>query len=351
VKELSSVKQKFEQLEFEVMAPKSAVESHESDSAIAGSKSATASPAHDAVSPAYRVQIVWRNVALMSALHLSAVYGLWLLLTEAAWSTWIWVWLLNVAGGLGITAGAHRLWSHRSFKAKTPLRVILMIFNCIALQNDVIEWARDHRVHHKHSETDADPHNAKRGLFFSHIGWLLCRKHPEVIRRGKQLPLDDLHNDPVLQFQRRYYRPLVLLFCFGLPTIVPYLAWGETLRVAYFTSAMLRYAWLLNVTWTVNSLAHRFGSRPFDKHISPAQNFTTILLAHGEGWHNYHHSFPFDYRTSEYPWRFNITTIFIDFFGAIGWAYDFRQASPTMIEQKRQRSGDVIKSGFGYVYG
>lgn len=108
-----------------------------------------------------------------------------------------------VMSGLGITAGAHRLWSHRSFKAKLPLRIILAIWNTMAFQNDVIEWSRDHRVHHKYSETDADPHNAKRGFFFSHVGWLLVRKHPEVKEKGKKVNVDDLLADPVLRIQRK----------------------------------------------------------------------------------------------------------------------------------------------------
>jgi len=69
--------------------------------------------------------------------------------------------------------------------------------------NDIIEWSRDHRTHHKFSETDADPHNAKRGFFFSHVGWLLCRKHPDVIEKGKCIKIEDLLADPVLQFQRK----------------------------------------------------------------------------------------------------------------------------------------------------
>lgn len=111
--------------------------------------------------------------------------------------------MLYVVSGLGITAGAHRLWAHRSYKAKLPLRIILAVFNTIAFQDCALHWARDHRVHHKYSETDADPHNATRGFFFSHIGWLLCRKHPEVIAKGKQLDIADLEADPVLRFQRK----------------------------------------------------------------------------------------------------------------------------------------------------
>lgn len=78
-----------------------------------------------------------------------------------------------------------------------------MVMNCIAAQNDIFEWVRDHRVHHKYSETDADPHNAKRGFFFSHVGWLLVKKHPDVIQKGKQLDLSDLYEDKIVMFQGR----------------------------------------------------------------------------------------------------------------------------------------------------
>jgi stearoyl-CoA desaturase (Delta-9 desaturase) len=104
---------------------------------------------------------------------------------------------------LGITAGAHRLWSHKAYKAKTPLQIILMVFNSMAFQNNAIHWARDHRLHHKYSDTDADPHNASRGFFYSHVGWLLTRKNNEVRKRGKTLEMSDLENNPVLRFQRK----------------------------------------------------------------------------------------------------------------------------------------------------
>lgn len=70
-------------------------------------------------------------------------------------------------------------------------------------KNDIYEWSRDHRVHHKFSETDADPHNARRGFFFAHVGWLLCKKHPEVIRRGKTIDMSDVLQDPIVAFQRK----------------------------------------------------------------------------------------------------------------------------------------------------
>lgn len=78
-----------------------------------------------------------------------------------------------------------------------------MVFQTWAVQNDIHEWSRDHRVHHKFTDTDADPHNINRGLFFSHIGWLMCKKHPDVINKGKQVDMTDLERDPVVMFQKK----------------------------------------------------------------------------------------------------------------------------------------------------
>ena len=151
-------------------------------------------------------QIVWTNVYFMVVLHLMALYGIYLT-PGANPRTWLWTWLFHFLGVLGITCGAHRLWAHRSYKATWPLRLLLMLWDCIAGQNDIFEWARDHRVHHKYSETDADPHNAKRGFFFSHVGWLVVKKHPDVIKKGQQLDLSDLYKDKIVMFQRRYEEP------------------------------------------------------------------------------------------------------------------------------------------------
>ncbi|PIO61259.1 stearoyl-CoA 9-desaturase, partial [Teladorsagia circumcincta] len=109
---------------------------------------------------------------------------------------------LHVVGAIGVTAGAHRLWSHRAYKANLPYRIMLMLMDTTAFQNDIIEWARDHRCHHKWTDTHADPHNTNRGFFFSHMGWLLVKKHPQIKEQGKKLDLSDLFADPVLVFQR-----------------------------------------------------------------------------------------------------------------------------------------------------
>uniref|UniRef100_V5IDH4 Putative fatty acid desaturase n=1 Tax=Ixodes ricinus TaxID=34613 RepID=V5IDH4_IXORI len=95
-----------------------------------------------------------------------ALYGAYVAVTAAQWKTLLFTLFYVGCSGLSVTAGAHRLWSHRSYKAKLPLRTLLMLFNCMAGQNDIYDWVRDHRVHHKYSETDADPHNVNRGVLF-----------------------------------------------------------------------------------------------------------------------------------------------------------------------------------------
>ncbi|XP_017320070.1 stearoyl-CoA desaturase b [Ictalurus punctatus] len=285
------------------------------------------------------LKIVWRNVVLMTLLHIGAVYGLTLIPSAKA-STLLWAWVCFIISATGVTAGAHRLWSHRSYKAKLPLRIYLAFANSMAFQNDIYEWARDHRVHHKYSETHADPHNARRGFFFSHVGWLLVRKHPEVIEKGSKLDVSDLKADPVVMFQRRYYKSSVVVICFIIPTLVPWYFWGESLWVAYFIPGLLRYAMVLNATWLVNSAAHMWGMRPFDHNINPRENMFVAFSAVGEGFHNYHHTFPYDYATSEHGGFLNFTKVFIDLMCYIGLAQDCKKPSHDTIMARVKRTGD-----------
>ncbi|KAJ8919212.1 hypothetical protein NQ315_012200 [Exocentrus adspersus] len=317
---------------------------HENDGEVVGK----IIPA-DVVKPSeHKLQLVWRNIIIFVYLHIVAVYGLYLMFTSAKILTSIFVIILAHFSGLGVTAGAHRLWAHRSYKANVPLRLILTVFNTLAFENSVIEWSRDHRVHHKFSETDADPHNAKRGFFFSHIGWLLCRKHPDVKIKGKGIDMSDLYEDPILVFQDRYYMILMPLTCFIFPTLAPMYLWNETFLNAFCVN-IFRYIYTLNATWLVNSAAHIYGHKPYDRYINPSENLTVSLLALGEGWHNYHHTFPWDYKTSELgKYSVNFSAAFIDFFAKIGWAYDLKTVSEEMIRKRVERTGDGTHEVWGW---
>nr|AAQ12889.1 Z9-desaturase SFWG4A [Choristoneura parallela]AAQ12890.1 Z9-desaturase SFWG4B [Choristoneura parallela] len=295
-----------------------------------------------------KLDIVWRNVILFLLLHTGAVYGGYLFFTKAMWATKFFAIFLYLCSGLGITAGAHRLWAHKSYKARLPLRILLTLFNTMAFQDSVLDWARDHRMHHKYSETDADPHNATRGFFFSHVGWLLVRKHPQIKAKGHTIDMSDLCSDPVLRFQKKYYLTLMPIFCFILPTYIPTL-WGESLWNAYFVAAIFRYCYVLNVTWLVNSAAHKWGDRPYDKNINPVETKPVSLVVFGEGFHNYHHVFPWDYKTAELGgYSLNITKLFIDTMAKIGWAYDLKSVSPDIVEKRVKRTGDGSHEVWGW---
>jgi len=285
----------------------------------------------------YNDKIVWQNIGKFIVLHGLALYGV-TLLPSLSWMSLTWLLCSAWFAGLGITGGAHRLWAHKTYKAKLPLRILLTVANSMAGQNSILVWSRDHRVHHKCSETVGDPHNAKRGFFFAHMGWLLVRKHPAVSKAGKTISMSDLEEDSIVMFQHRHYIPLFILTAFVLPTIIPSYLWGETLTNGYFI-AVMRYVLTLHFTWLVNSAAHLYGNKPYDVNIGPTENMVVSLCAMGEGFHNYHHTFPYDYSTSEWGLSHNMTTAFINFMARIGQAYKLRTANPATVTARALRTG------------
>ncbi|EDV29761.1 Acyl-CoA desaturase [Trichoplax sp. H2] len=286
---------------------------------------------------AYKRQIIWRSVVRISILHILAFKGACLVPYAQTW-TLLWALSLYILGALGVTAGAHRLWTHRTYRATIPLRIFLMICNSVGLQDSILHWSRDHRVHHKYSETDADPHNSKRGFFFSHIGWLMVRKHPEVLAKGKNINLQDLYNDRIVMFQHRYYRLTLFLFWLLIPMMVPVLLWNESYSNSFFVAVVFRYTALLHATWSVNSFAHLWGMRPYDRYIQPVENWAVSFAAIGEGFHNYHHTFPHDYSASEFRFL-NFTTLFIDACAWLGLASNRRKVSAEAIKRRINRTG------------
>jgi len=269
----------------------------------------------------------WPMIVYLILVHVTGFLGL-LSLTSVHWQTLVWAIFCYVCSGIGITGGAHRLWAHRSYSAHWSVRVILMLGNSMASQGSIWHWSRDHRTHHKYSETPGDPHNATRGFFYSHVGWLLVKKDQSVIEAGRKIPMDDLAADPVVMFQKKLDPWWNLFWCFAFPAIVPPYFWGESMYLAFLVASAFRYTCVLHATWTVNSIAHSFGYRPYDPTINPAQNFWVATWALGEGWHNWHHKYPYDYATSEYGCLKNLnpTKLFIDTFAFFGLVWDRRRA-------------------------
>nr|QLI61962.1 desaturase 7 [Streltzoviella insularis] len=288
----------------------------------------------------FKNDIKWTNFILISLYHVVGVYWSYYYTFPVKWQTVVFAGIMYVASGFGVTGGAHRLWTHRAYKAKLPLKLLLLMCFSSAGQNSLEQWVRDHRVHHKYSDTDADPHNANRGLFFSHIGWLMMKKNDEVIKRGKQIDMSDIVDDPLLKFYNRYFNYFKLMFCYILPTTLSIWLWDEKWHCAVTWQCFIRFLTVFHSELTVNSLAHAFGYKPYNKDIMPAENRFVATCSLGEGWHNYHHAFPFDYKAAEHFDIFNFGATFIKFFERIGWAYDLREATPVMINSIANRLGD-----------
>ena len=174
------------------------------------------------------------------------------------------------------------------------------------------------------------------------MGWLLVRKHPDVSSKGSKISMKDLEDDPIVMFQHRHYIPIMVISCLLIPTLIPWYFWQETLTIAY-CSAVFRYLCVLHATWLVNSLAHFWGDKPYDVNIAPSESRLVSLFAVGEGFHNYHHTFPSDYSASEWRWSLNLTTLFIDAMAAVGQAYDRRIISEENLRRRIDRTGPNAK--------
>ncbi|CAG2111241.1 unnamed protein product [Medioppia subpectinata] len=238
-----------------------------------------------------KLEIYWVNVITFALLHVAALYAIYVGVTQAKLLTLPYMYLVGQLTSFGFSCGAHRLWTHRSYKAKAPLQYILAFLFMMSFQHNLYKWCRNHRVHHRYSDTDADPHNIRRGLFFAHIGWLMCQSHPRVLEARTKVYLDDLDWDPVVQFERRYHMTLGPIVWGVLPVLIPYYVWGESLWAAWFTCVIYRYVVTLNLAWSINSLAHVYGNKPYDKHIMATESPINHVLM-GESYHNYHHTFP-----------------------------------------------------------
>eukprot|EP00298_Acanthocystis_sp_HF-20_P024010 c339_g2_i1.p1 GENE.c339_g2_i1~~c339_g2_i1.p1 ORF type:complete len:315 (+),score=125.99 c339_g2_i1:123-1067(+) len=266
-------------------------------------------------------------IAYFGILHILSFYS-FSYFSEANWKTLFFAFFLHFLGCFGITAGAHRLWSHRSYKALLPTRFMLMFFSTIANQGSLYEWCLDHRVHHKRCDTDCDPHNSNRGLFYSHVGWLLVKPHPKYLEALKEMDDSDLLADPIIRMQLMVYPWCNLFMCFIFPAIISNLCWDESFWVAFLIAGVLKNVSTLHSTWAVNSFAHALGSRPYHPFINPTENLGVAIAAFGEGWHNWHHKFPFDYACAEFgvTQRYNPTKLIIDFLASINQVSDRKTA-------------------------
>jgi stearoyl-CoA desaturase (delta-9 desaturase) len=241
--------------------------------------------------------------------------------------------------GLGVTVGFHRYFTHGSFKAKRPLRVALAVIGSTAFQGGVIGWVADHRRHHAFSDKEGDPHSPWlfgtgpaamiRGFWHSHMGWILGRDRTNARRFAP-----DLLADRDIVAVDRLFLPLTLASLL-LPALIGGLVsvswWGAL--TALFWAGLVRVAVLHHVTWSINSICHMFGDRPFAARDRSANVWWLAVLSFGESWHNLHHADPTCARHGVKRGQVDISARIIWIFERLGWAHSVRWPTTRRLER------------------
>jgi stearoyl-CoA desaturase (Delta-9 desaturase) len=229
-------------------------------------------------------------------------------------SAWILFTLFLGANGMAITCGYHRLFAHCTYEAHPILKVAYLFFGAMALQNSALNWAAGHRVHHRFiDDPERDPYCARRGFWFSHIGWML-RSYPSG--EPDFSAVRDLQRDPLVMWQHNHYLLVALSTNFGLPLLVGYLigdVWG-----VFLLAGVLRLVVSHHFTFFINSLAHMWGSQPYTDENTARDNPVVALLTYGEGYHNFHHMFAHDYRNGLRWWQWDPSKWFISSMRVLG---------------------------------
>lgn len=221
------------------------------------------------------------------------------------------------------------MWSHRSYIASRPLKVFFAILGAAAMQGPIRWWAREHRAHHRFTDTSEDPYNIKKGFLHAHILWMIVRQP----KRAGRVDISDLRNDPIVAWQERYYIPLALFMGWCFPMALAGLYWNDW-------SGGLLYGGILRMfvchqgVFCINSVCHYFGDQPYNDRLS-SRNIPHIfaMFTLGEGYHNFHHVFPSDYRNGVKWYDIDIIKWNIWIWEKIGLAQDLKRFRQIEIEK------------------
>lgn len=242
-------------------------------------------------------------------------------------AVWAWFFVFMVWTGMSITAGYHRLMAHRAYETHPAIKYFLLLGATLAMESSAYDWCSGHREHHRYVDDEHDdPYASTRGFWFSHMGWML-KKYPSGEFDYKNIP--DLKQDKVLDFQHKHYSILVFLtnivLVGGLGLALNDL-WGTLLIVG-----ILRIVLTHHFTFFINSLCHMYGSRPFTDENTARNNPILAILTWGEGYHNYHHYFQYDYRNGVKWWQYDPTKWFIAGLAKIGLAKNLKKVDDLTI--------------------
>jgi stearoyl-CoA desaturase (Delta-9 desaturase) len=234
----------------------------------------------------------------------------------------------------GTTVGYHRYFTHRAFKARRPLRVGLAVVGSMALQGSVITWVADHRRHHAFTDRDGDPHSpwlfgtsaaaVAKGFWHAHFGWMI---NHDVTNPARFAP-DLLADRDIVRVSRQF--PLWTTVSLAAPAtlggLITWSWWGAL--TAFFWASLVRVGVLHHVTWSVNSICHMIGNRPWTLRDRSTNFWPLAIATMGESWHNLHHADPTCARHGVGPRQLDGSARIIAIFERLGWAHDVRWPTP-----------------------
>lgn len=303
---------------------------------MSGAPSSAPSAPASTPPPASPSDLQWNRANLIGLgfLHLASLAGiLWMALVQFHWGTLALGVLWYGLGCVGITGGYHRSFAHKAYDTAALLRWFYLLFGAAAMQTSALVWSADHRDHHRHTDDDDDPHSILEGFFWAHMGWIIRNR---ADRPGPNLDrVQDLARIPGFQWQHRYYWPIAIVMGWVVPALIA-LAWGDFIG-ALLVAGALRTTLMLHATWCVNSVAHTIGSRPYSRAISARDSLLTALITGGEGYHNFHHRFPGDYRNAIRWWQYDPTKWFIWTMSKVGLARGLQRTPVKVIAAARQQ--------------
>ena len=282
--------------------------------------------------PTLQKWVMFFSVVLPFVGLIAAIILLWKVdsVFGIGWPETIVMIIMYALAGFGVTIGFHRLLTHKAFETYRPIRLLMAILGSSAAQGMCIRWCATHRRHHQVSDREGDPHSPHlhggtiwqriSGFCHAHVMWCFDADRPELARS-----VPDLVNDRAMLIIDQLYFLWV-----GLGLVLPAIALGLYTQSWHgFTSGLIwggfvRVFLMQHVTWSVNSVCHVWGSRPFESNDHSANNLAVAILALGEGWHNNHHAFPTSARHGLAWWQFDSSYVVIRFFSLLGLAWNIR---------------------------
>lgn len=288
-------------------------------------------------------KINWTGALFLTLSPIAAVVfgGIYLYLDGFQWPIWVLAAIMYMLTAMSITGGYHRYFAHKAYECRTWLKWFWALFGAAAFQNSILIWARDHRLHHRHVDSDLDPYSIKKGFWYAHIGWMMVVD--EKVNQAAEPYGRDLERDPVVQFQDRHYVLLAILMGLALPTLIGYFlgsAFGG-LAIAGF----LRIVALHHATFFINSWCHMWGRQTYTDTNSAKDSLIMAVATFGEGYHNYHHIFANDYRNGIRWYHWDPTKWAIKFFSWTGGAHSLRRTPwSQIIKAQMQMDEKRLKS-------